>query len=1487
MEPVFRFTWIRESLSSLTSTRLPVLLCAFLTSSMAQVMAAPSVNLDQGRNGQASFPLDPVHWVNGNLNASQSHYLEGYAIPYRLIMTDLPTDGTEIVLTLGYDVTHGGKHALDFLTHYMCMDDPSHMTYFGHEPVSVQPLDGVPLIGSDPAGLNDTVTDATVILVPPGTGSVSYALDQPAAGFGDNLCDKFITITGGEFSSDSGPEFAYSDNDGVPQEADLAADQEEQLFTVRFKATSPTVVLAWGGHIASRYDWGVDPDDGTPYSAGALSGSPYHMRVIDWNLGNLGNQDRSLSAGAVISLEECDLLGPEIVCHNGSPYNFTVVTDASTFSWSVLAGPAPQYADASIIDTSPDGKTVTVETPGPNVGFFTLMVTVDAGLPSENICEYVVEVRANPECSISGEDGPVLANTTNIQYSAPPGMDSYFWSISGDATIGGPVDEATVSVDTGSTCSGAFTLTLEISKGVCISVCEKSVIVSDTTPPEVTCPGDITIECDESSDPSNTGTATASDDSGVDPTVTFSDSASLDDCGLGTITRTWTAEDACGNTSSCEQVITIVDLTDPVILVNPADATVECDNIPAAPEVTASDNCDADPQVGLREVDERDPLCGTGTITRTWTATDCAGNTDEWVQVLTVVDTTNPVLSGVPADATVECDNVPQPAVVTASDNCDTDPLVSFQETNAVDPDCGTGTITRTWTASDCSGNMDSLTQVLTVVDNTNPVLSANPADTTVECDAIPDPETLTATDNCDSAPAVSFEEDNQVNPDCGTGTITRTWTATDCSGNEDVWVQTLTVVDTTDPIILVNPADATVECDDIPTPPVVTAGDNCDVAPAVTFRQVDEIDPDCGTGTITRTWTATDCSGNMDSWVQILTVVDNTNPVLSVKPTDTSVECDNIPEPPVVTATDNCDSDPVVSFEESTELNTECGTGTITRKWTATDCSGNMDMWTQTLTVVDTTDPEVNCPDDITVECGDSVDPAVTGVATTSDNCGAESSVEYEDSTDIDGCGGTIMRTWTATDCSGNTSSCVQVITLVDTTDPVMAVPGDVEIECDQDATQVDTGTATATDNCDADPAIEFSDESVFDDCDYETITRTWTATDCAGNSASGVQVIAVVDTTPPAISAPPDVIYSCEDDPDFDTSPASLGVATAVDNCSDDPLTVDYVDEVIGDGPSEIRRTWFATDCSGNLGTSVQRITCVTGNEVTDSSLCIFDRDPENDFEQDFRLLFTPDVKHIPAYKISSTNPGQFFYNVFYLGEPGDEVNLEICIPYPFITHGASPVHAYDWVYLEECAGSVGFVPGDAFHVDKTQITLDDYLPDPACGTQVCLMDVSFTVPDSGFAYFNIHLDYGMKKTGNYSQDIDGNAFDLVTGEILVANNCEHIFSVAGSVEGMDSIYNLNDFKGGPGVAGNVVVSGSGKPVKGAVMVLQSHHERVQLTIETDEDGYYFIPYARQGRPAVYELWMITPSGKSVNRNVLLRTNSFSVEDFTIDGE
>ena len=117
-------------------------------------------------------------------------------------------------------------------------------------------------------------------------------------------------------------------------------------------------------------------------------------------------------------------------------------------------------------------------------------------------------------------------------------------------------------------------------------------------------------------------------------------------------------------------------------------------------------------------------------ILRTWTATDCTGNATSYTQVITVEDTTAPVLvEALPADEIVECDAVPAADVLTAIDNCDSAVEVVFDESIA-DGACPQAyTIIRTWTVSDCAGNITEHVQTIEVQDTTTPVFTEVPMD--------------------------------------------------------------------------------------------------------------------------------------------------------------------------------------------------------------------------------------------------------------------------------------------------------------------------------------------------------------------------------------------------------------------------------------------------------------------------------------------------------------------------------------------------------------------------------------------------------------------------------------------------------------------------------------------------------------------------------------------------------------------------------------
>ena len=144
-------------------------------------------------------------------------------------------------------------------------------------------------------------------------------------------------------------------------------------------------------------------------------------------------------------------------------------------------------------------------------------------------------------------------------------------------------------------------------------------------------------------------------------------------------------------------------------------------------------------------------------------------------QTITFIDREAPVLMGVPANMTADCDNIPTPPVVSATDDCDTNPQVDFDESQ-VQNGCDV-TITRTWTATDACGNVSSASQVISVTDNSVPVFANVPQDVTIGCqDALPTDEP-TATDNCDNDVTIT-SNDTATPGACAGSTVTiRTWT--------------------------------------------------------------------------------------------------------------------------------------------------------------------------------------------------------------------------------------------------------------------------------------------------------------------------------------------------------------------------------------------------------------------------------------------------------------------------------------------------------------------------------------------------------------------------------------------------------------------------------------------------------------------------------------------------------------------------------------
>ena len=521
----------------------PVVLCIGLLAVTGSVWAAPAANLDQLRNdgcikkGVPSCPTTPsggdVQWHNGNLGAQQAHLMEGWSVPYRVILTDLGGRiGDEIYLEIGFDGVHGGKQALDYITHYNRLN-PNHLAAFGHATEVIDPLEDV-------AGLN-AVTDRDTLDIGPPTWSVVVNCAEPFVGDGESQPtqsfsdlessegNQIIEIWGAEFVGGS---FEYT------QAVDPATTDAESkgIFKVRFTIEKATVVMAWGGHIADFLDWGC-PEE--LKSASALPGSPYHMRLIDWgpDLPTLGNTDRSLAAAAVF-IPPCEITCPPDQTITCACDPVPVFFDPPTVTGGILIG-----CDWTSGDVFPIGTT-TVTCTGQN--------------PRGEECECTFDVTVEEDT-----EPPVIGGVPD---DVTGQCDDEIPDAATDVTCTDNCTDITPvfsETDVG-TCPRTITRTW-----TCTDTCGNSVsdsqtiVIDDTIPPVMTCP---TVDpvC-EPNQPVFTP-PTATDNCDPDPVVvcTRSDGETdLDaDFPVGTTTITCTATDDCLNETTCT--------TDVVVNPNPA-----------------------------------------------------------------------------------------------------------------------------------------------------------------------------------------------------------------------------------------------------------------------------------------------------------------------------------------------------------------------------------------------------------------------------------------------------------------------------------------------------------------------------------------------------------------------------------------------------------------------------------------------------------------------------------------------------------------------------------------------------------------------------------------------------------------------------------------------------------------------------------------------------------------------------------------------------
>jgi len=589
-------------------------------------------------------------------------------------------------------------------------------------------------------------------------------------------------------------------------------------------------------------------------------------------------------------------------------------------------------------------------------------------------------------------------------------------------------------VSSGTTCPDTIFRTYSIADECGnLDSCTQLIIIDDTVAPSLLVPADLTLDCTQ--DPADlalTGMATATDNCSM-PVPVFTDNFVPGGIcpQMGSILRTWTAEDDCGNVTSLVQQIAIVDTTGPVFDPLPAISPdmIACnDPLPVHPEATATDDCSMITLVTMDTLAFTPDICGGYVVTYTWTATDeCDNETTATADVTVLPDTTAPTITGTPpVYPDINCDDpFPSFGDIATMDDCS---AVSIDTSmNFTENICLGYMVTYTWTATDACGNVGTpVTSSFMVLPDTGlPVAVCTdesfPTDMGV-CEATVTITPPTVTDDC-SDWTMTNDVTNATNTALfPVGTTPVTWTITDDCGNVGTCVQMITIEDQESPEIVCND-DLIVNLNNIGFGQVfdyhiiLGATDNCHLGDIVLRKMVDLCGDPTNTDMLGNSLTfcceevkntpmiiasVSDTSGNVTECMVEVQIEDKLAPTIGQALPDITISCEFAYDlvdlsvfgsyvtdaslandiiindayymaPDFIAGQDgviaeNCPESLVITESASEDI--YCGQGEITRTFTFTDCSGNVGNATQTIFIQDA-DPfdiaDITWPSDYT----------------------------------------------------------------------------------------------------------------------------------------------------------------------------------------------------------------------------------------------------------------------------------------------------------------------------------------------------------------------------------------------------------------------------------------------------------------------------------------------------------------------------------------
>lgn len=800
--------------------------------------------------------------------------------------------------------------------------------------------------------------------------------------------------------------------------------------------------------------------------------------------------------------------------------------------------------------------------------------------------------------------------------------------------------------------------------------------VEDQTPPDITCPANTTVECDDDMSPAATGMATATDDCGG-TTITHADVQTTGPApNLYTINRTWTATDACGNTSTCVQLIRVNDVTPPTIQCPPntmvnTDGTglnqeaidwgITADNLLGDCAVILDgtspidhDNCDIVSLDWVMINDVNGQSVGSGPLDGvtiyphvnnvTYSVTDGGGHMAMCSFTITVSDNEAPVITNcndglnpiLYANANCQAAADDWTPGIEATDNCSS----HLSATVSISQSPAAGTLLAgpntdhviTFTVSDVDLNTSTCTMIVHVQDTTPPVANCVDDYILVLVNGMamitPVDINMVSTDNCGIS-AYDLDRTQFTCADAGE-TITVTLTVTDVVGLTDTCKTNITIKDPLPPVIT--------NCHDN-----IMVGNDPDVCGAKVNWSPTLATDDCESASGITIW----------HWTTGATVYggNDVNSTFGMPATPDTLD------------------DPLPGTGSSKLYNF----GLTQVHIIAVDESMNIsEVCVFDVMVLDTQEPElIDCPDDVTIStepglCSGLV-PDLTGGLIAEDNCPLEFTQDPVAGSSIGMAHGEVFDiTVSATDSGGHVIQCIVKLTLDDTEAPLItSCPADLTVD-------TNPGTCLGTvpdlsgvldfqtsDNCTIVDTIQNPLAGTFFGGAHGAIQEvTLVVHDSAGNVSDTCRVnLTLRDVENPVIAVcPPDITVSPNVNCSFQLPNYFAGLDLS-DNCTATGALGQVQSPVAGTGfGNKLGGTQdvdlFLFDEAGNSDTCSFTITLIPTPapvvSVVDSTYCLIEPiasvtavDPSGFAGATFKWFTNPGLTiPVPAGQISGAN-------------------------------------------------------------------------------------------------------------------------------------------------------------------------------------------------------------------------------------------------------